>query len=183
MNILNNMNRIHNNEVNNISGWNALNGTINTYKNTKYINSNYFSFLHGYMNTCRGRSKFQKFRIFLDNGCISKIIMRTLITTLKTKDDYMMQCYTQEVHLITNLKVKYILLYLNLPRKNRDMGFYVDYSSKVRYNMVLGRDILTALVLNLKIQTCNWSRLRNFEKVHSTHGYSGCIKVWRYKYR
>ena len=126
INSLNDMNNIHDNKVNIIVEFNLLHDILNTSEHTQNIKSHHFPILHGYMNTCRGRAKFQKFRIFLDNGCISKIIMRTLITTLKTKDDYMMQCYTQEVHLITNLKVKYILPYLNLPRKTRDMGFYVD---------------------------------------------------------
>ena len=79
------MNRIHDIKLNNISQCDLLYDIINPYKHTKSINSHYSPILHGCMITCRGISNFKNFRILLDSGCSSTILMRRLITKLNTK--------------------------------------------------------------------------------------------------
>ena len=85
MKSLNDMNRIHDKKLNNIAQCDLLHNIINPYKHAKSINNHYSSILHECMSTCRGVSNFKNFRILLDSGCISTILMRRLITKLKTK--------------------------------------------------------------------------------------------------
>ena len=73
------MNRIHDIEVNNIDGCNLLHDKINNYICTKNINIYDYPFIHGCMNTCRGRAKFKDFGILLDSGCIYTIITKRQI--------------------------------------------------------------------------------------------------------
>ena len=49
------MNRIHDNEVNNITEFNLLHDIINNSKHNKNINSHYSPILHRCMNTRKGR--------------------------------------------------------------------------------------------------------------------------------
>ena len=62
-----------------------------------------------------------------------------------------MKYHTQAGSITTNLKVE---IYFTLPElstmKIVMWNFHVDDSSKGRYNMILGRDLLTSLGLNLK---------------------------------
>ena len=62
-----------------------------------------------------------------------------------------MQCHTQAGYITTNLKVK---VYFASPETSATRimtwNFHVDDSSKGRYNIILGRDLLTLLGLNLK---------------------------------
>ena len=85
------MNFIHDTEVNKIAGFNLLHDILNTYKRTKNINCHYSPILHGCMNTRNGRSKFKNFRILLDSGYSSMIIMRRLIEKLNPKKYDVMQ--------------------------------------------------------------------------------------------
>ena len=66
------------------------------------------------------------------------------------KEDDGMQWHTQACIITTNLKVK---IYLTLPEfsatKIVTWNCHADDSTKGRYYMILGRDILTALVLHL----------------------------------
>ena len=73
------MTRIQNNEVKNISECNLLHDIINPSKRTKNLNSHYSPILHGCMNTRKGKSKFKNFRILLDSGCNSTIVMGRLV--------------------------------------------------------------------------------------------------------
>ena len=61
-----------------------------------------------------------------------------------------MQCYTQVGDIITKIKVK---IDFTLPEffmtKIVTWECYVDYSAKVRYNMILGRYLLRELGFNL----------------------------------
>ena len=69
------MTRIQNNEVNNIAECNLLHDIINPPKRTKKLNIHYSPILHGCMNTRKGRAKFKNFRILLDSGCSSAILI------------------------------------------------------------------------------------------------------------
>ena len=83
----NDMTHIHNNEVKNIDEWNLLHDIINNLKRTKKLNSHYSPILHGCMNTRKGKAKFKKFRILLDNGCSSTIVMGRLVKKLPPEED------------------------------------------------------------------------------------------------
>ena len=103
------------------------------------------------MNTQKGRAKFKKFRILLDSGYSSTLVTRRLITELKPKEDSGMQWTTQASNITTNLKVK---IYLTLPelssKKIVTWNCPVDDSAEGRYDMILGRYLLTALGLNIE---------------------------------
>ena len=104
------------------------------------------------MNTRKVRAKFKKFKILLDSGCISAIVMRMPINKLNPKEDDVMQWHTQAVNITTIIKVK---IYLTLPElsgmKIVTWNCHVEDSAKVRYDMILGRYLLTSLLLNLKL--------------------------------
>ena len=74
-----------------------------------------------------------------------------LIEKIDPKRDNVMQWHTQAGNINTYLKVK---TYFTLPKlsamKIVMWNCHVDDSDKVRYDMILGRDSLTGLVLNLK---------------------------------
>ena len=63
----------------------------------------------------------------------------------------MMQCHTQTGNINTNLKVK-IYFTLPEPRVTKIVMWdcHVNDSTKGRYNIILGRDLLAVLLLNLK---------------------------------
>ena len=84
-NSLNNMYHIHNTKSNNRTVCNLIHGIINNYKRTKNKNSNYYPILHVCVNTQRRKAKFKDFRILLDIGCSSMILMESLIKNLKLK--------------------------------------------------------------------------------------------------
>ena len=46
-----------NNDANGISEWNLLNDIRIPSNHVKNTNSHYYPILHGYINTCRGKSK------------------------------------------------------------------------------------------------------------------------------
>ena len=87
----------------------------------------------------------------MEIGCSSIILIRRTISRINPKKDAVTQWHTQAGNITTNLKVN---IYMTLPginaTKNVTLNFHVDDSAKVIYNMILGRYILTALVLNLK---------------------------------
>ena len=61
MKSLNDMNRIHNKDVNNIHECNLLHGILNSSKRTKNMNIHYYPILHVFMNTSRGKAKLREF--------------------------------------------------------------------------------------------------------------------------
>ena len=75
----NDMIRIHNNEVNNISEWNLLHDIINHNKRAKNLDSHYSHILHWCMNNRKGKVRFKNFRILLDSVCSSMIVMGRLV--------------------------------------------------------------------------------------------------------
>ena len=85
INIFNSMTCIYNNKVNHIDKFNLLHDILNPSKHTKYINSHYSPILHGCVNTRKGKSKFNNFRILLYIVCSFTIFIRSMITTLKHK--------------------------------------------------------------------------------------------------
>ena len=73
--IQNGMACIHRNEVNKIAEWNLLHDILNPPKRTKNLTNHYSNIIHGCMNTQKGGVKFKNFRILLDSGCSSTIVM------------------------------------------------------------------------------------------------------------
>ena len=75
--------------------------------------------------------------------------MRSTITKLYHKEDAVMQWHMQAGNITTNIRVK---IFFTLPElsavKPLIWNSYVDHSAKVRYNMNLCRDLLTAIGLN-----------------------------------
>ena len=145
------MTRIHNNEVKNISEYNLLHDIINPPKRAKNLNSRYAPILHGCINTRKDKAKFKNFRVLLDSGCSSTIVMGRLVEKLYPGKYSQMQWHTQAVNITTNLKVK---VYFTLSALSAiyivTWRCHVDESTKGRYDMILVRDILTELALNLK---------------------------------
>ena len=99
------MTRIHDDEVNNIAEYNLLHDIINPSRHTKQLNSHYSPIIHGCINTRKGKKKFRKFRILLDSGCSSAIVMGRLVKILHHKKDDVMKWHTQVSNINTNRKV------------------------------------------------------------------------------
>ena len=149
---INNLNLINDNKVKNKSEWNLLHDILNPSKLTKNINIHYSPIMHGCMNSRKGKAKFQNFWIWLYSGCSYTIVIRRLIINLKTKEDSVMQWHTKAGNITTNTKVK---IYLTWPEFSAtkivtwNCDMYV--SDKGMYDMILSKDILTALWLNIKL--------------------------------
>ena len=98
------------------------------------------------MNTQKVKEKFKNFRILLDNGCSSTILMGRLIKKNNPTEDALMQWHTQAVSISTNLKVNIDMILPELSVTKIVMwNCHVDDSAEGRYYVVLGRYILTAL--------------------------------------
>ena len=63
------------------------------------------------MNTRKGKAKFKNFRILLDSGCSSTILMIRIMQK-NPKEDNLIKWNTQAGKITTNLKVK---IYFTLP--------------------------------------------------------------------
>ena len=74
----NNVKGVHDKEVNKIAECNLLHDIISTTKCPKILNRHYSPILHECMDTRHGRAKFKNFRILLDSGCNSMIVMGRL---------------------------------------------------------------------------------------------------------
>ena len=66
---------IHDNKANNITECNLLHDILNPPKRIENLNIHYSYILHGCMNTIKGRARFNNFRILLDSGCSSTIVI------------------------------------------------------------------------------------------------------------
>ena len=96
------------------------------------------------MNTRRVRVKFKDFRILLDSGCRSTILMGRIVKKLSPEEDSVMQWHTQDGNINTNLKVKVDLPLPPLSATNvMTWKFHVDEFAKGRYDMILGQYVLT----------------------------------------
>ena len=140
------MNFINENEVNNIAECKLLHYILNPYKHTKIWNNHYSPIIHGCMNKIKDRAKFKNVQILLDSGCIYTIVIEMLITKLTTRKYTVIKWHMQEGNITTNVKVK---IYFNPPKLRANC--HVDNSTKNRYYIILGRDILTKIGLNLKL--------------------------------
>ena len=129
------MTRIHNNEVKNIAEYNLLHDIINPPKSAKDLNSRYSPIIRC-MNTRQYRSRFKNFRILLDSGCSSKIVIGRLVNKLGLEKDSLVQWNTQAGNITTNLKVD---VYFTLPvlRSTYVVTWKckMDESTEGRYNM------------------------------------------------
>ena len=140
---------INDNEVKNIAECNLLHNIINTSKGAKNINSHYYPILHGYMDTRKGRAKLKIFRVLLDIGCSSTIVMIRLAEKLRLERYAVMQWQTQDGNITTNFKVKVdFTLTTLIPNNVVIWKYHLDDSARGRYDIILGRDLLTELGLN-----------------------------------
>ena len=137
---------IHDKEVNKTAEYNLLHHIINPPKRAKNINSHYSSILHGCMNTRKGRAKFKNFRILMDSGCSSMIVIRRIFEKLKIEKDAVIQWHTQAGNINTNHKVKVDFTLPALSAKNVvTWKCHVYESAKGRYDMILRQDLPTDL--------------------------------------
>ena len=70
------------------------------------------------MNTRMVKSKFNNFRIILDSGFSSKIVMVIIALKLNPKKDYVMQWHTHSSNITNNHKVEVVLTLLAFSAKN-----------------------------------------------------------------
>ena len=126
-----------------------LQDIINTPKHTKILNIHCYTVIHGCINTRRGRENFNNSQILLDSGSIPTILMVRIVKILYPEKDTVMQWHTQAGNITTNIKVK---VYLTLPVISATnvvtRKYHVDDYDKGRYDMTLGRDLLTELGFN-----------------------------------
>ena len=87
----------------------------------------------------------------MDSGCSSTIVNIILTTKIKPKEDSVMQWHMQSGNITTYMKVKLDCTLSELSTtKIITCIFHVDDSAKGKYNMILGRYLLTKLVLNIE---------------------------------
>ena len=75
----------HGNKVSKLSGCNLIHDILNNNKFTKILDSNYSPILQGCMSIHKGKAKFKNFRILLNSGCRSTIIMVMIMKNLLQK--------------------------------------------------------------------------------------------------
>ena len=96
------------------------------------------------MNTRNVKVKFKNFRILLDSGCSSTVLMGWLVENLYPEKDAVVQCHTQSGNITTNLKVKLDFTFPILSATNMvTCKFHVDELSKGSYGITLVRVILS----------------------------------------
>ena len=135
---------IHDNEVNHISECNLPHDIINPPKRAKNINTHYSPILHGCINIRKGRAKFKNFLIIMDSGCSSAIVMVRLVGRLSPEKDAVMQWHNKARNITTNLNVDIYFSLTALSATNVvTWKCHVDDSAKVRYDRILGTDLLT----------------------------------------
>ena len=98
------------------------------------------------MNTRKGRLKSKNFQNLLDSGRSYTILIRRLVEKLNTEKDAVMQWKTQATTITTNLKVNVDFTLPALSATNvATWKSHVDDSDRGRYDMILGRYLLTEL--------------------------------------
>ena len=80
----------------------------------------------------------------MDSGYSFTIVMRSLVETLSLEKDAVIEWHMQAGNITTYFKVKVdftlpVLIVMNVVTCN----FHLDYSAKGRYDIILGRDIIT----------------------------------------
>ena len=132
------------------------------------------------MNTHSGKSRFKNFRILMDSGSSSTIVIGKLTSKLKSKETVENTWETLARKFTTSKKV-YVDFFLPefLTTKIVTWKCDVDKSTIGRYDMILGRDLLTALGLDLKFSE---------NVIHGGYGpYKGCsepmVDVYNYTFK
>ena len=133
-----------------INKCNILTNILNPTKRAK-TKSHYSLILQGCMNTRSGRALFRNFRILLDSGSSLTIIMGKLMEKLKPKHSTETKWETQARKFTTSTKVN-VEFYLPkfVATKIVTWKLHVAKSTSNGYDMILGRDLLTALLFYLK---------------------------------
>ena len=131
--------------------YNALYNFLNPTKRTGTKNSHFSPILRGCMNTRSRRAKFKKLQIIFDNRRSSTIMKGKLTPKLKSKEALKNMWETQAGKFTTSKKLNVeFLLPESSVKKIMMWKFHLDDSTNGRYDMVLGRDLLTALRLDIK---------------------------------
>ena len=95
------------------------------------------------MNNRKVNVKFKNFRILMNSGFSSTIVMGRLVEKLHPEKDAEMQWHTQAGNITTNLKVK---VDSTLPALSAmdvvTWGYHVHESAKGRSYLILGQDLL-----------------------------------------
>ena len=134
---------IHDNEVNNIAEYNLIHDILDLHKCTKI---QYSPILHGFITTRKGIAKFNYFRILLDSRCSSTVVIVRLVKNLSPRKYAVIQWHTLAVNITNNLKVEEDFTLLDISATNvLTWKCHVDDSSKGKYNMILGRYLLSEL--------------------------------------
>ena len=98
------------------------------------------------MNTISGKAKFKNFRILFYSGRISTVVMGRLVEKVSPKKEAVLQWHTQAGNNNTNIKVE---VKFTLPKVSVKIVVtwkcHVDESTKGRYDMILGKYVLTKL--------------------------------------
>ena len=110
----------------------------------KKLNIHYYPIIHGCINTRKGKSNFKNFQIILDSRCSSMIVLGRLVQILGPKIYSVIEWPTQVGNITTNLKVE---VNFTLPELSATSfgtwKCHVDDSAKGRYDIILGRYLLT----------------------------------------
>ena len=95
------------------------------------------------MNTIHGRSRFKNFRIILGSRCRSTIGMGSIVEKIHTEKYAMIKWHTQAGNITNNIKVRLYFTLLTLSKTFVvTCKCHVDDSTKGRYDMILGRDMV-----------------------------------------
>ena len=130
---------------------NVLYNLLNPSKRAKSKINHYSPIQQGCMNTCSRREKFRNFQILLGSRNSSTNLMGKLTSELKQKQSETTTCEIQARKFTTSKKVNvYFCLPVFSATKIVSWKFQVDISTNGRSNMILGRDLLIALGLDLK---------------------------------
>ena len=124
---------------------------LNLIKCAKSKHIHYSPILQVCMNTCSGGSKFRHFRIILDRASSSTHVMGKMTSKLKQKQSQEETMWkTQAGKFMTSQKVNVVFC---LPEfsatKILSWKYHVHNKTDIRYDMILRRDLLTTLVLDL----------------------------------
>ena len=71
--------RIHDKKVDKIAKCSLLHDIINPLKRAKILHVHYSPILHGFMNTRKVKAKFKNFRVLLDSGFSSNILIGRIV--------------------------------------------------------------------------------------------------------
>ena len=130
---------------------NVLTKFWNPTKCAKPKNGHHSPIVQVCMNICRGKGKFGNFQILLDRGSSSTILMKNTMSKLKFKNSTTTTWQIQARNFTTN-KITKVGFYLPefSATKIVTWKFHVGDSTESKSNIILGRNLLTAMVLYIK---------------------------------